>query len=185
MGRCSTDNPAMVSSPFRPPTRGAVTLAAEAVADSRVTERASQVPAQVEREAKLAGPVIRAGRLALDTGRMEANAGHGPVRLTRQEFLLLKEFASHPGRTVSRAVLLAAVWGLNFDPGSNVVDACVRRLRSKLGFDLIRTVRGKGYQLLAELSPASPELRDAVGQPTEEEGTWVVAVRTSRCVRRA
>ena len=43
--------------------------------------------------------------------------------------------------------LLASVWGYNFDPGSNVVDVCVRRLRSKLGFSLIKTVRGEGYQL--------------------------------------
>ena len=91
------------------------------------------------------------GKLALDTGRLEADAGHGPVPLTRLEFLLLKELASHAERPVPRAVLLAAVWGLDFDPGSNVVDVCVRRLRSKLGFGLIKTVRGKGYQLVAGL----------------------------------
>ena len=45
--------------------------------------------------------------------------------------------------------LLASVWGYDFDPGSNVVDVCVRRVRSKLGFDLIKTVRGEGYQLAA------------------------------------
>ena len=49
----------------------------------------------------------------------------------------------------SLAELLATVWGYDFDPGSNVVDVCVRRLRSKLGFDLIKTVRGEGYQLTA------------------------------------
>jgi DNA-binding response OmpR family regulator len=43
--------------------------------------------------------------------------------------------------------LLASIWGYDFNPGSNVVDVCVRRLRSKLGFELIRTVRGAGYQL--------------------------------------
>ena len=91
------------------------------------------------------------GKLALDTGRLEADAGHGPVPLTRLEFLLLKELASHAERPVPRAALLAAVWGLDFDPGSNVVDVCVRRLRSKLGFGLIKTVRGKGYQLAAGL----------------------------------
>jgi DNA-binding response OmpR family regulator len=48
---------------------------------------------------------------------------------------------------VPKGRLLASVWGYNFDPGSNVVDVCVRRLRSKLGFSLIKTVRGEGYQL--------------------------------------
>jgi len=53
----------------------------------------------------------------------------------------------HEGRSVAKPELLAAVWGLDFDPGSNVVDVCIRRLRSKLGFELIKTVRGEGYQL--------------------------------------
>ena len=69
--------------------------------------------------------------------------------LTRLEFLLLRELAEHAGQSVSKGKLLATVWGYDFDPGSNVVDVCVRRLRSKLGFDLIKTVRGEGYQLVA------------------------------------
>jgi len=48
---------------------------------------------------------------------------------------------------LSREELLDGVWGLGVDPGSNVVEVCVRRLRSKLGIDLIKTVRGTGYQL--------------------------------------
>jgi DNA-binding response OmpR family regulator len=50
---------------------------------------------------------------------------------------------------VPKEQLLASVWGLRFDPGSNVVDVCVRRLRTKLGFGMIRTVRGEGYQFAA------------------------------------
>ncbi len=77
--------------------------------------------------------------------------------LTRLEFLLLQELASHSGRPIPRATLLAKVWGFEFDPGSNVVDVCVRRLRSKLGFELIKTVRGQGYQLTARLAPVAPQ----------------------------
>jgi DNA-binding response OmpR family regulator len=91
--------------------------------------------------------VLRAGDLMLDVGRLEANIGHGPVALTRLEFLLLRELMEHAGQSVGKGQLLASVWGYDFDPGSNVVDVCVRRLRSKLGFDLIKTVRGEGYQL--------------------------------------
>ena len=69
-----------------------------------------------------------------------ADIGTGPVPLTRLEFLLLRELAEHPGQSVTKGQLLATVWGYDFDPGSNVVDVCVRRLRSKLGFDLIKTV---------------------------------------------
>jgi DNA-binding response OmpR family regulator len=91
--------------------------------------------------------VVRAGDLVLDVGRLEANIGNGPVALTRLEFLLLRELMEHQGQSVGKGQLLASVWGYDFDPGSNVVDVCVRRLRSKLGFDLIKTVRGEGYRL--------------------------------------
>jgi two-component system, OmpR family, response regulator len=96
-----------------------------------------------------AGEVIRAGDVTLDVARLVADVGEGPVPLTRLEFLLLRELAEHAGQSVSKGRLLASVWGYDFDPGSNVVDVCVRRLRSKLGFDLIKTVRGEGYQLVA------------------------------------
>ena len=91
--------------------------------------------------------VLRSGELSLDVGRLQANVGHGPISLTRLEFLLLRELMGHAGHSVSKDQLLASIWGYDFDPGSNVVDVCVRRLRSKLGFDLIKTVRGAGYQL--------------------------------------
>src|SRR3984957_6583975 len=88
---------------------------------------------------RLRGEVIRAGEVTLDVARLMADIGAGPVHLTRLEVLLLRELAGH---SVSKGELLATVWGYDFDPGSNVVDVCVRRLRSKLGFDLIKTVRG-------------------------------------------
>jgi two-component system copper resistance phosphate regulon response regulator CusR len=91
--------------------------------------------------------ILRSGELCLDVGRMQANAGQGPIPLTRLEFLLLRELIEHTGQPVPKDQLLASIWGYDFDPGSNVVDVCVRRLRSKLGFTLIRTVRGAGYQL--------------------------------------
>lgn len=94
-----------------------------------------------------AGGLIRAGQLVLDLGKMQADLGVGPVPLTRLEVLLLRELMEHTGEYVAKGRLLASVWGIDFDPGSNVVDVCVRRLRSKLGFELIETVRGAGYRL--------------------------------------
>jgi two-component system OmpR family response regulator len=93
------------------------------------------------------GEVIDAGAVTLDTIHLTADAGTGPVPLTRLEFMLLRELTEHPGHSVAKGKLLATVWGYDFDPGSNVVDVCVRRLRSKLGFELIKTVRGEGYML--------------------------------------
>jgi DNA-binding response OmpR family regulator len=91
--------------------------------------------------------VIRVGDLRVDTGRLEADLGCGRVPLTRLEFLLLRELMRHAGHSVSKGELLSAVWGYEKDPGSNVVGVCVRRLRVKLGYQLIKTVRGQGYQL--------------------------------------
>jgi DNA-binding response OmpR family regulator len=95
------------------------------------------------------GGVLRVGGLAVDVGHLRADFGHGPVALTRLEFLLLRALMEDPGHSVPKGQLLASVWGYEFDPGSNVVDVCVRRLRRKLGFGLIKTVRGQGYQLEA------------------------------------
>jgi DNA-binding response OmpR family regulator len=67
--------------------------------------------------------------------------------LTRLEFLVLRELMEHAGQPLSRAQLLASVWGYDSDPGSNIVGVCVRRLRSKLGDHVIKTIRGEGYQL--------------------------------------
>jgi DNA-binding response OmpR family regulator len=114
-----------------------------------LAELLARVRARLRADGHQPGEVIRAGELELDVGRLQANIGTGPVPLTRLEFLLLRELIDHPGRSVPKGQLLASVWGLEFDPGSNVVDVCVRRLRSKLGFELIKTVRGEGYQLAA------------------------------------
>jgi two-component system, OmpR family, response regulator len=91
--------------------------------------------------------VLRTGQLVLDLGRLQADSGVGPVPLTRLEVMVLRELMEHPGESVAKDQLLATVWGIDFHPGSNVVDVCIRRLRSKLGFDLIETVRGAGYRL--------------------------------------
>lgn len=132
---------------------------ARAAAHSVSGPRQAVEPSGTGAEARPGGPlrgdgyahseVIRAGDVTLDVGRLVADIGHGPVPLTRLEFLLLRELAEHVGQSVPKGRLLATVWGYDFDPGSNVVDVCVRRLRSKLGFDLIKTVRGEGYQLVA------------------------------------
>jgi two-component system, OmpR family, response regulator len=91
--------------------------------------------------------VIEVGNLRLHVGRLQADAGGGPVPLTRLEFLFLRELMQHAGEPLSKGRLLSTVWGYEADPGSNVVGVCVRRLRAKLGDRLIKTIRGEGYQL--------------------------------------
>ena len=94
--------------------------------------------------------LVRAGRVALDLARRQARVGELVTDLSDREFRLLHHMLLHVGEIVSRERLLAEVWGYGFDPGSNVVDVCVRRLRKKLGPDApIETVRNAGYRLAA------------------------------------
>ena len=74
---------------------------------------------------------------------------HGSVHdLSAREFALAEELMRHPGQVLSHEQLLSRVWGLDFDPGSNVVGVYVRYLRAKIGADRIETVRGMGYRLV-------------------------------------
>jgi DNA-binding response OmpR family regulator len=90
------------------------------------------------------------GTIVLDVARRQARVGDQTADLSDREFRLLHHLLLHVGEVVSRERLLAEVWGYDFDPGSNVVDVCVRRLRQKLGRDAgIETVRHAGYRLAA------------------------------------
>ena len=94
------------------------------------------------------GSVLRAGKLTLDLARREARLGELSAELSDREFRLLHHLVCHQGEVVSRERLLSDVWGYHFDPRSNVVDVCVRRLRQKLGSEApIETVRHGGYRL--------------------------------------
>jgi DNA-binding response OmpR family regulator len=94
--------------------------------------------------------VLRAGTLTLDLARRQARFGAVVTDLSDREFRLLHHLVEHTGEVVSRERLLSEVWGYHFDPRSNVVEVCVRRLRKKLGPEApIETVRHAGYRLTA------------------------------------
>ena len=80
--------------------------------------------------------ILRAGQLELDLATREARVGDVRALLSDREFRLLGYLAEHAGEAVSRERLLSEVWGYGFDPGSNVVDVCVRRIRRRLGDDV-------------------------------------------------
>jgi DNA-binding response OmpR family regulator len=112
-------------------------------------ELLARVRARLRAAAGRAITSLAVGSLRLDLIRREADSGSGPVSLAQREFLLLRELMQHPGTTVSKQRLLSAVWNYHFDPGSNVVDVYVRRLRAKLGTGTITTMRGEGYRIAA------------------------------------
>jgi len=92
---------------------------------------------------------LQSGDLLLDLIQRRATVGGERVDLTSTEFSLLAALLRERGTPLSRRVLLREVWGYDFDPGTNVVDVHVNRLRRKLEMrgieNLVRTVRGRGY----------------------------------------
>lgn len=101
--------------------------------------------------ARLGSPVngshatLRHNGLELDLQRRIVKTSKGSMTLSETEFRLLQHLMLSQGEVCSRAELLEAVWGYSFDPGSNVVDVYVSRLRAKLGKSVIATVRNVGY----------------------------------------
>jgi DNA-binding response OmpR family regulator len=96
------------------------------------------------------GTTIRVGSLVLDLARRQARVGEIVADLSDREFRLLHFLMQHVGEVISRERLLSEVWGFDFDPRSNVVDVCVRRLRRRLGPNApIETVRNAGYRAAA------------------------------------
>ncbi len=94
---------------------------------------------------------ITIGDLVIDPLSRTVRRGGKKIDLKPREFLLLEYLGRNEGRVVTRTMLLEQVWDYHFDPGTNVIDVHVSRLRRKLdeGFDrpLLRTVRGAGYIL--------------------------------------
>lgn len=91
--------------------------------------------------------ILKAGNVSLDLRTRKVKVGDRFIELPAREFTLAETFFRHPGKVMSREVLLDTVWGYDYDPGSNIVDVYVGYLRKKLGNDLIETVRGVGYRL--------------------------------------
>ncbi len=90
--------------------------------------------------------VIESGGVKLDVRTRRAVVGERQVDLSAREFSLAEIFMVNAGQVLSREQLLDHVWGLDFDPGSNVVDVYVGYLRKKFGAEAIATVRGMGYR---------------------------------------
>jgi two-component system copper resistance phosphate regulon response regulator CusR len=112
-------------------------------------ELIARVRAQLRRPEREPGQtVVQVGGLVLDLARRQARLSGVVSDLSDREFRLLHQLVEHADEVVSRERLLSEVWGYHFDPGSNVVDVCVRRVRKKLGPEApIETVRNVGYRL--------------------------------------
>lgn len=109
-------------------------------------ELLARVRSRLRESAMAAGVSVAHGDVVLDVLGRRATVDGREVELSAREFALAEQFLRNPGRVLSREQLLSRVWGMDFDPGSNVVDVYVRYLRGKLGVHHIITVRGAGYR---------------------------------------
>jgi two-component system copper resistance phosphate regulon response regulator CusR len=112
-------------------------------------ELLARVEALARRPKAIAPPVLGIGDLRIDTGSREVTRAGRPIEMTPKEFAVLAYLARNQGRVMSRTLITEYAWGYHFDPGTNVVDVVINRLRKKVdqGFAtrLIHTVRGVGY----------------------------------------
>lgn len=117
-----------------------------------ISELAARIEVLFRRAQQASSPTeFHLGALKIDLITHQVTREGREIRLQPREFKLLEYLARHAGKVVTRAMLLEAVWGLNFDPQTNVVDVHISRLRNKLDAEysqpLLHTVRGEGYRL--------------------------------------
>ena len=113
------------------------------------SELSARLRALLRRASGAPAPTLRVGGLELDPSTRQVTVQGDPVQLTPKEYALLEYLLRNPNRPLSRAMIMEHVWGIRFDPGTNVVDVFINALRNKLDprHELIQTVRGVGYLL--------------------------------------
>lgn len=116
-------------------------------------ELLARVRAQLRQPKQSGGPgQLRVADIELDFRTRRVSRDGEQVNLTAREFELLAYLMRHPDQVLSRTQILNAVWGYDFDPGTNVLEVYVGYLRKKLGGadgdSPIETMRGAGYRLV-------------------------------------
>ena len=127
--------------------RGAIDFVGKPFHTAELIARIRRHTLPVTHEPRADGRYLSAGGVRLDLDRRRVRVDGHPVEvvLSEREFALLAHLVRRRGEVCKRDQLLRDVWGLDTDPGSNVVEVCLRRVRAKLSNLPIETVRGVGY----------------------------------------
>ena len=116
-------------------------------------ELLARVEALGRRPREIVSPTFEIADLTLDSGSREVRRAGKVIELTPKEYAVLEYLVRNAGRVLSRTLITEYAWGYNFDPGTNVVDVVINRLRKKIARRdserLIHTVRGVGYVMRA------------------------------------
>ena len=114
----------------------------------------ARVRALLRRGSSQRAPLLRLADLTLDPSTREVGRGTRKIVLTTREYALLEYFLRNAGRVLTRPMIAEHVWGLDFDPESNIIDVYVGYLRRKIDGDgerrLLHTIRGAGYVMRTE-----------------------------------
>jgi two-component system copper resistance phosphate regulon response regulator CusR len=112
-------------------------------------ELLARVEALGRRPKAIAPPILHVADLSLDTGSREVRRAGSLIELTPKEYAVLEYLVRHQGRAMPRTLIAEYAWDYHFDPGTNIVDVVITRLRKKIDHGrhpkLIHTVRGVGY----------------------------------------
>jgi DNA-binding response OmpR family regulator len=117
-------------------------------------ELTARLRALARRRVGRRAPMIAVGPLAIDPAAREVTLDGNPVGLTSREYALLVALVEQPNRVLSRQQLESAIYSLDDDAASNVIEVYISRLRRKFGHDAVRTVRGLGYRWGEARAPA-------------------------------
>lgn len=113
-------------------------------------ELSARVQAVLRRSSGEKLSILRADSLIVNLISREVSRGGDAIEIPPREFSLLEYLMRSPGRVFTRSQILEHVWGYGFDPGTNLVDVCIQRLRAKIDAgeaeSLIETVRNVGYR---------------------------------------
>jgi len=116
-------------------------------------ELLARVEALGRRPKAIAPPVLKVADLTLDSGSREVRRGGKVIELTPKEYAVLEYLMRYQGRVMPRTLITEYAWDYHFDPGTNIVDVVITRLRKKIDHGrepkLIHTVRGVGYTVKA------------------------------------
>src|SRR6188508_1876527 len=116
-------------------------------------ELLARVEALARRPKALASPTLIVADLVLDQATREVRRGGELIDLTPKEYTVLEYLMRHAGRVMSRTLITEYAWDYHFDPGTNIVDVVINRLRKKLeqgqASKILHTVRGVGYVVKA------------------------------------
>lgn len=123
----------------------------------KVEEVLARVRALIRRSAGKASPELTCGPVTLNTNNSRVTVNDVPVKLTAQEYKLLSYMMHHPEKVISRTELTEHIYDQDFDRDSNTIEVFVTRIRKKLGVNILKTIRGMGYQLVEPEDEATAE----------------------------